>query len=52
MHFLESNDQYLEYAKLNKDKFIEAIIEDKIPDDEKMRFLWQEVLEQVKQKWH
>jgi len=35
VHFLESNDQYLEYAKLNKDKFIEAIIEDKIPDDEK-----------------
>lgn len=35
MPFLESNEQYLEFAKVNKDKFIEVIIKGKIPDDEK-----------------
>ena len=32
---MEPKDKYLDYARVNKDKFIETIIKGKIPDDEK-----------------
>ncbi|ERK34509.1 hypothetical protein I131_10460 [Enterococcus faecium CRL1879] len=49
---MEPKDKYLDYARVNKDKFIETIIKGKIPDDEKDAVFMLEAQEQVKQRLH